>query len=152
MTRRSAGFGYGVSMQFHDPHSESAPAELSGPTGGAEDAIAGSRFTSRFEARAHLHRLHPVRLWRLVLGMCLLVFGIVNIFIPGPGGSVIILAALLVLAGESRMLARALDSAELRFAPQIGWALDHKLAAVLIVSLTALTVVSGLGYLLSRVV
>ena len=55
---------------------------------GERDAIRGARFISKFEERSHVHRLHPMRLWRLVLGLGLLAFGIVNIFIPGPGGSV----------------------------------------------------------------
>lgn len=110
----------------------------------------GSRFITRFEERAHLHRLHPMRLWRLIVGLGLLAFGIVNIFIPGPGGSVIILAALLVLAGESRMLARLLDRAEVRFQRQVNWALTHKLAAVLIVSGSAFVVVTLLGLAVAR--
>lgn len=116
-----------------------------------QDAIRGSRFIGAFEKRAHLHRLHPVRLWRLVLGLALLVFGIVNIFIPGPGGSVIILAALLVLAGESRLLARLLDALEVRFSRQVDWALEHKLAAILIVSGCAFVFVSGMTYLYTQV-
>ncbi|MCW2920336.1 MAG: hypothetical protein JWL76_210 [Thermoleophilia bacterium] len=81
-----------------------------------------------------MHRLHPLRLWRLLLGLGLLAFGIVNIFIPGPGGSVIILASLLVLAGESRLLARGLDRGEVRFQRQVDWALRHKIATLLLVS------------------
>ncbi len=99
-----------------------------------EDALRGRRFASKFEERSHISRLHPVRLWRLVLGLALLAFGIVNIFIPGPGGSVIILASLLVLAGESRLLARLLDWAEVRFQRQVDWALRHKIATVFLVS------------------
>jgi len=114
-------------------------------------ALAGTRFTTRFEERSHLHRLHPIRLWRLIVGLALLAFGIVNIFIPGPGGSVIILAALLVLAGESRLLARLLDRAEVKFERQVAWALDHKLAAVFIVSGTAFVFVLAAGYLVSQV-
>jgi len=134
------------------PETDLSAAPLPGGDGtsSAEDAIAGSRFVTRFEARSHLHRLHPMRLVRLIVGLGLLVFGVINIFIPGPGGSVIILAALLVLAGESRTLARVLDRAEVRFARQIGWALRHKLAAALIVSTTALLVVGGLGYAARR--
>ena len=105
------------------------------PLASAEsDALRGSRFISRYQERAHLHRLHPMRLWRLVVGLGLLAFGIINIFIPGPGGSVIILASLLVLAGESRLLASLLDWAEVRFAPQVDWALRHKIATLFIVS------------------
>lgn len=102
--------------------------------GGEVDAVRGVRFITKFEERSHLHRLHPVRLWRLVLGLGLLAFGIVNIFIPGPGGSVIILAALLVLAGESRLLAKLFDWGEVRFAPQVDWALRHKILSVLLIS------------------
>lgn len=115
-----------------------------------DQVVRGARFITRFEERAHLHRLHPIRLWRLAVGLGLLVFGIVNIFIPGPGGSVIILAALLVLAGESRLLARLLDRAELRFQPQVQWALRHKLATVVIVSGTAFLVVASAGLAIAR--
>jgi hypothetical protein len=96
--------------------------------------LRGRRFITKYQERSHLHRLHPVRLWRLVLGLGLLAFGIVNIFIPGPGGSVIILASLLVLAGESKLLAKLLDWGEVRFAPQVDWALRHKIATVFIIS------------------
>jgi hypothetical protein len=99
-----------------------------------DDALRGVRFITKYEERSHLHRLNPVRLWRLVLGLGLLAFGIVNIFIPGPGGSVIILASLLVLAGESKLLARLLDWAEVKFSRQVDWALRHKIATVFIVS------------------
>jgi hypothetical protein len=125
-----------------DPFEDESPADA---------GVRGSRFVSAFERRSHLHRLHPVRLWRLVLGLGLLLFGIINIFIPGPGGSVIILASLLVLSGESRILARLLDSLEVRFARQVDWALSHKLAAILIVSGCAFAFVSGMTYLYTQV-
>lgn len=115
-----------------------------------EDAVRGSRFINRYEQRSHLHRLHPVRLWRLVLGLGLLAFGIINIFIPGPGGSVIILAALLVLAGESKLLARLLDWAEVRFQRQVDWALRHKIATVFIVSGCAFLFTVSMAYLYAR--
>jgi hypothetical protein len=116
-----------------------------------DPGIRGSRFRTAFEKRSHLHRLHPVRLWRLVLGLGLLAFGIVNIFIPGPGGSVIILASLLVLAGESRLLAALFDRLEVRFARQVDWALGHKIAAMLIVSACAFIAVTLLGYTYTKV-
>lgn len=106
----------------------------------------GSRFAQAHQRRAHLHRLHPVRLWRLLLGLALLAFGIVNIFIPGPGGSVIILSSLLILAGESRRLAATLDELEVRFAPQVDWALEHKLAAIVVSSGAAFLAVSTLTF------
>lgn len=115
------------------------------------DSLRGARFVTRYQSRAHLHRLHPVRAWRLLLGLGLLAFGIVNIFIPGPGGSVIILASLLMLAGESHLLARSLDWAEVRFARQVDWALDHKLLAMCIVSACALVFVTGMGWLYTQV-
>ena len=46
----------------------------------------------------------------------------------------VILASLLVLAGESRLLARGLDWGEVHFAPQVDWALRHKIATVFLVS------------------
>ena len=116
-----------------------------------EDAIRGARFITKYDERSHMHRLHPLRLWRLVLGLGLLAFGIVNIFIPGPGGSVIILASLFVLAGESRLLAKLFDWGEVRFSRQVDWALANKLLFVLLVSGTAFVVVFGLGYLYSQV-
>ena len=118
--------------------------------GGEVDALRGARFITKFEERSHLHRLHPVRLWRLVLGLGLLAFGIVNIFIPGPGGSVIILAALLVLAGESRLLAKLLDWAEVRFQRQVDWALRHKIATVIIVSGCAFLFTVSMAWLYAR--
>lgn len=132
-----------------DTHVPTPDADLPAPEAGEQDAIAGSRFISKYESRAHLHRLHPVRLWRLVVGLGLLIFGIINIFIPGPGGSVIILASLLVLAGESKLLAKLLDYLEVKFSRQIGWALEHKILAMLIISGTAFACVSGLTYLIA---
>jgi hypothetical protein len=111
-----------------------------------EDSLRGARFISKYEERSHLHRLHPARLWRLVLGLSLLIFGIINIFIPGPGGSVIILASLLVLAGESKLLARLFDWGEVKFARQVDWALEHKLLSILLISGSAFIVLMGLGY------
>lgn len=116
----------------------------------ASAAARGSRFITRFESRSHLHRLHPNRVWRLAVGLSLLAFGIVNVFIPGPGGSVIILGSLLVLAGESRLLARLLDTCELRFGRQVDWALRHKLLAACIVSGTAFAAVLTLGYVVTQ--
>lgn len=130
---------------------EQQPPPVPSPTGGEQDSLRGARFISKYDERAHLHRLHPLRLWRLVLGLGLLAFGIVNIFIPGPGGSVIILASLLILAGESRTLARLLDWAEVRFQRQIDWALSHKVAAILLVSGAAFACVTALGLLYARV-
>ncbi len=115
------------------------------------EPLRGRRFITKFEERSHLHRLHPVRLWRLVLGLGLLAFGIVNIFIPGPGGSVIILASLLVLAGESKLLARLLDWAEVKFERQVDWALQHKIATVFIVSGAAFLFTVSMAYLYSQV-
>lgn len=97
-----------------------------------------------------MHRLHPMRLWRLLVGLGLLAFGIINIFIPGPGGSVIILAALLVLAGESRLLARLLDWGEVRFSRQVDWALRHKIATVLLISGSAFVFTATMTYLYAR--
>lgn len=121
------------------------------PTEAVVDSLRGARFVTRYQSRAHLHRLHPVRAWRLLLGLALLVFGIINVFIPGPGGSVLILAALLMLAGESHLLARTLDWTEVRYARQVDWALDHKLLAMLIASSAALVFVTGMGYLYTQV-
>lgn len=116
-----------------------------------DDALRGVRFISKYESRSHMHRLHPLRLWRLVVGLGLLIFGIINIFIPGPGGSVIILASLLVLAGESKYLARLLDWAEVKFQRQVDWALRHKIATVFIVSGSAFVFTVGMTYLYTQV-
>ena len=113
-------------------------------------AVPGRRFIERFERRSHVHRLHPSRLWRLVLGLGILAFGIFNIVVPGPGGSVLILTSLLVLSGESRLLARVLDWGEVRFERQIRWVMAHKLLAACLISGTAFVGVAGIGYLFSR--
>lgn len=127
-------------MTDDELHAET-PAEAIADAERHEDpALRGRRFIDKYHERSHLHRLHPVRLWRLVLGLGLLAFGIVNIFIPGPGGSVIILASLLVLSGEMKLLARLLDWAEARFGRQVDWALEHKLATILLVSGSAFAV------------
>lgn len=135
---------------MHENHVDDIP-QTDQPMPSAEaDAIAGSRFIRKYQERSHLHRLHPIRLWRLIVGLGLLIFGIINIFIPGPGGSVIIVAALLVLAGESKILARVLDRAEVQFEPQIAWAMRHKVIAVCIISGCAFLFVLGAGYVYSQ--
>lgn len=111
-----------------------------------QDAIRGTRFIMRYEHRSHIPRLHPSRLWRLVLGIGLVIAGIINAFIPGPGGSLMLLAGLFVLAGESKILARMFDWAEVRFSRQVDWALRHKILALCITSACALTAVTLLGY------
>jgi len=125
---------YARAVTTDETHFDTPAEAIADATEHDAPELRGRRFITKYEERAHLHRLHPVRLWRLVLGLGLLAFGIVNIFIPGPGGSVIILASLLVLAGESRLLARCFDWGEVRFAPQVDWALQHKLLTVLIIS------------------
>lgn len=112
-----------------------------------QDAVRGTRFIMRYEHRAHISRLHPSRLWRLLLGVGLVIAGIINAFIPGPGGSLMLLAGLFVLAGESRLLARLFDWAEVRFSRQVDWALKHKILALCITSACALTAVTLLGLL-----
>lgn len=112
--------------------------------------LPGRRFIERFERRAHVHRLHPSRLWRLLLGLGILAFGIFNVFVPGPGGSILILTSLLVLSGESKLLALFLDWGEVRFARQVRWVLTHKVLAACLISGTAFVCVATLGYLLSR--
>ena len=108
---------------------------------GRRESARGTRFIAKYEERSHIHRLHPKRLWRLLVGLGLLVFGLFNaFFVPGPGGSAFVLASLLVLAGESRLLARLLDYCEVRFARQVDWALDHKILAACIVSAAAASV------------
>ena len=102
--------------------------------------LRGRRFITKFEERSHMHRLHPMRLWRVLLGVGLMVFGLFNaFFVPGPGGSAFVLASLLVLAGESKLLARLLDWAEVKFQRQVDWALRHKILAALIISGAAFT-------------
>ncbi len=105
----------------------------------------GSRFLDRFEQRSHVHRLHPSRLWRLLLGIGLFTFGIINIFIPGPGGSVMILGSAFIFAGESKYFAKVLDWGEVRFARQVDWVLANPVIAVIIISATVFAVVSGVG-------
>lgn len=129
------------------PELDEAAVEL----GADLEPLRGRRFITKFEERSHMHRLHPMRLWRLVLGLGLLIFGIINIFIPGPGGSVIILASLLVLAGESRLLAKLLDWAEVKFQRQVDWALRHKIATVFIISGSAFVFTVTMAYLYSQV-
>lgn len=129
------------------------PAEaITQPEAAEEQSLRGARFITKYQERAHIHRLHPKRLWRLLVGLGLLVFGLFNaFFVPGPGGSAFVLAALLVLAGESKILARLLDWAEVRFARQVDWALDHKIAAACIVSAAAASVTLTAVWVLGQV-
>lgn len=94
-----------------------------------EEALAaapGSRFTARYEARVS-ERGRSWRPSRVILAVALFTIGMLNIFIPGPGGSVFIMSSALVLSAESRVFARFLDRSELRFLPQVRWMLAHPL-------------------------
>lgn len=110
-------------------------------------AAPGTRFTTRYEARV---RERGVR-WRpsrIGLAVALFTIGMLNVFVPGPGGSVFIFASALVLSGESRRFAALLDRAELRFQRQASWMLAHPLLVSCAITLTVLVVLAALGRVL----
>lgn len=73
----------------------------------------GQRFARRYQ-RVNGGGGHALgRVMRSTLGVVLVLIGIVFMALPGPG-FVPVLAGLALLAGESAVLARALDRAELR--------------------------------------
>ena len=127
-----------------------ARATVDRPTRTGEPIAPGRRFIVRFEDRAHIHRLHPSRLLRIIVGVGLFAFGMANIFIPGPGGSVFILGSALVLAGESRTFARVLDAGELRFQRPIQWVLRHPFVAVATISALVFAGITAIGIALAR--
>lgn len=111
----------------------------------ARSATVGQRFITRYEQRAHIPRLHPHRLARIVLGFTLFAIGMLNVFIPGPGGSVFILGSALVLSGESRTFARLLDRGEVRFQCPIMWVIRHPIVAVVTISCLVFVSVTVVG-------
>lgn len=140
-------------MRENDDMTTTTPTDaILEPEAAEAQSLRGVRFIQKYEERSHIHRLHPKRMWRLIVGLGLLLFGLFNaFFVPGPGGSAFVLAALLVLAGESKLLAKLLDYCEVRFARQVDWALRHKIAAALIVSACAATVSLSAIWILSQV-
>ncbi len=105
-----------------------------------EEAIAarpGERFVARYEAR-RAERGRARRPSRILLAAGLFTIGMLNVFVPGPGGSVFIFASALVLSAESRSFARLLDRGELRYLPQVRWALAHPVVMSTTITLTIL--------------
>lgn len=79
---------------------------------------------ARYEAR-RAERERARRPSRFLLATGLFSIGMLNVFVPGPGGSIFIFASALVLSAESRSFARLLDRCEVRYLPQVRWALAH---------------------------
>lgn len=105
----------------------------------------GTRFIARYDARSHLPRAHPRRLGRILVGLGLFAIGMLNVFIPGPGGSIFIFGSALALSSESRTLARLLDRGEVRFQRQIRVVLDRPIIATATISIIVLALVFGAG-------
>jgi hypothetical protein len=74
----------------------------------------GRRFRDRYERRRQ-HSRHPgKRRWSVIVaGVLIALAGVVLLPLPGPGIPVVLLGALLV-AEESRAMARGLDALEVR--------------------------------------
>lgn len=106
------------------------------------EASPGTRFMARYEARSHLPRLHPRRVGRVFLGLALFSVGMLNVFVPGPGGSIFIFGSALALSSESRHFAALLDWGEVRFQRQIRWVLDRPLVATTTITIAVLVAVS----------
>jgi hypothetical protein len=86
----------------------------------------GHRFQDHYkhEHRAHGTRRSRGRLWRLVVGIALLLVGVVLCFIPGPGLPFIFLGGAL-LAAESLVVARIMDWLEVRVQAIRHWGIRH---------------------------
>lgn len=112
---------------------------------GGPAATPGSRFIARYEARSHIPRLHPRRLGRVLLGLGLFTIGMLNVFVPGPGGSIFILGSALALSSESRTFARLLDWGEVRFQRQIRVVLDRPVIATATISVLVILAVFVVG-------
>lgn len=107
-----------------------------------EEAVAaqpGERFVARYSARM-AERGGRRRPGRLLLALALFTIGMLNVFVPGPGGSVFIFSSALVLSAESRRFAALLDRWELRLLPQVRWMLAHPLLVSTVITGTILTV------------
>ncbi len=105
-----------------------------------EEALAsrpGERFRTRYEARVAEHGVAR-RPSRLLLAAALFTIGMLNVFVPGPGGSIFIFSSALVLSAESRRFASLLDHAELRFLPQVRWMLAHPVVVSTVITVTVL--------------
>jgi hypothetical protein len=73
----------------------------------------GSRFRTRYEERSKRRRTLIAKVLYTTLGLALFLVGLVLLPAPGPGFLVLIPGAAL-LAEESRLVAKALDSAEVK--------------------------------------
>ena len=80
------------------------------------------RFIARYEQRQRERAARPVnpfrRIWMIITGIMLIIGGAIFGLVPGPGGSIVVLAGLFMLAGEFRRVAIALDRGEQFAAPR----------------------------------
>jgi hypothetical protein len=111
----------------------------------------GNRFQGWYQRNRRIRGSRSL-FWRLLqpcAGIVLILGGIVLCFIPGPGLPLLIMGAGL-LAGESRIVARAMDGLELGARRAIRWGMDwwsHASAiAKIALSLLALCALAGAAY------
>ena len=80
----------------------------------------GRRFRDRYERRRRQNRHGGFRKWGVVvLGVLIVLAGIVLLPLPGPG-MLVVAAGALLMAEESRAVARLLDAIEVRARSLIG--------------------------------
>ncbi|HTF88151.1 MAG TPA: PGPGW domain-containing protein [Planctomycetota bacterium] len=77
-----------------------------------KSADPGRRFQDLYETRQKKQRSKLARVFTLAIAVVLIIVGPIAGLIPGPGGIVIFAVGLALLAGESRIAARAIDRCE----------------------------------------
>jgi len=85
----------------------------------------GSRFLEQYRRQHQAHESGVGRAVRIVAGIILVPVGLFFLPAPGPGMVVLALGAIL-LARESRLVARALDRLELRARQALRWLSRHR--------------------------
>jgi uncharacterized protein (TIGR02611 family) len=107
-----------------------------------KEAEPGHRFQQEYEHHRGSERTRFARIISVGVGLLIVAIGIVALPAPGPGFLVIALGGAL-LARESRVVARAMDWAEVQLRRVLGWARSAWKHAAL--PAKALFVVVGLG-------
>ncbi|MGH7765892.1 MAG: PGPGW domain-containing protein [Candidatus Binatia bacterium] len=109
----------------------------------------GRRFQQQYDRRRESGRSPVKKVLFIGLGTLLMVAGVFFLFVPGPGLLVLVLGAALI-AQQSLLAARTLDSIEIRVRKLLNWILgawrSFSPALKILVAVLALVVVGAVGF------